>query len=164
MQQNRNLRIHTFLHVRFGLNHVGGGGGGSLHDRRFMRQAGRTRYSAWLAHKAPVMQAMWGAIVVGTGLTGSNFTLTLLRGGVCFAALALRLLENTSYSTLEVSDGAKIHNYRASLPSLANNTFFSPCGLFRPCFTIAFSKRSLRLCERYDRDTPGERCICLLSK
>ena len=108
---------------------------------------------------------MWGAIVVGTGLTESNFTLTLLRGGVCcFAALALRLLEKTSQSALEVSDGAKIRNYRASLPGLANNTFFSPCGLFRPCFTIAFSKRSLRKCERYDRDTPCERYICLLSK
>ena len=45
------------------------------------------------------MQAMWGAIVVGTGLTGSNFTLNLLRGGVCcFAVLALRLLEKTSQS------------------------------------------------------------------
>ena len=103
--------------------------------------------------------------MVGTGLTGSNFTLNLLRGGVCcFAVLALRLLEKTSQSALEVSDGAKIRNYRASLPGLANNTFFSPCGLFRPCFTIAFSKRSLKRCERYDRDTPCERCICLLSK
>ena len=61
-----------------------------------------------LAHKAPVMQAMWGAIVVGTGLTGSNFTLTLLRGGVCcFPALALRLLENTSHSTLKSAMGLK---------------------------------------------------------
>lgn len=161
MQQNRNLHIHlhlhTFLHVGFVLNHVGG----SLHDRRF--SGAKAIFS--LAHKAPVTQAMWGAIVVGTGLTGSNFTLNLLRGGVCcFAVLALRLLEKTSQSALEVSDGAKIHNYRASLPGLANNTFFSPCGLFRPCFTIAFSKRSLRKCERYDRDTPCERCICLLSK
>lgn len=71
MQQNRNLHIHlhlhTFLHVGFVLNHVGG----SLHDRRFSGAKAIFR----LAHKAPVTQAMWGAIVVGTGLTGSNFTL-----------------------------------------------------------------------------------------
>ena len=79
MQQNRNLHIHlhlhTFLHVRFVLNHVGG----SLHDRRFMSQAGRTRYSAWLI-KRLLCRLSGGAIVVGTGLPGSNFTLNLLAG------------------------------------------------------------------------------------
>lgn len=78
MQQNRNLHIHlhlhTFLHVGFVLNHVGG----SLHDRRFSGANAIFR----LAHKAPVTQAMWGAIVVGTGLTGSNISHLIYCGAV----------------------------------------------------------------------------------